>query len=49
VLNAQTAIELLGREGIGHGVVDLNLDEIFEAFVAGKKEVHFEIPEMETV
>jgi ABC-2 type transport system ATP-binding protein len=47
--NAPAAVELLSREGIGHGVVDLNLDEIFEAFVAGKKEVHFEIPEMETV
>jgi ABC-2 type transport system ATP-binding protein len=29
------AVELLGREGIEHRVVDLNLDEIFEAYVVG--------------
>ena len=33
---APGAIELLLREGVTHRVVDLNLDEIFEAYVAGK-------------
>ena len=28
---------ILGREGIEHRVVDLNLDEIFEAYVAGRR------------
>ena len=28
---------MLGREGIEHRVVDLNLDEIFEAYVAGRR------------
>ncbi|MCI0492856.1 MAG: ABC transporter ATP-binding protein [Planctomycetes bacterium] len=32
---ADRAVELLGREGIEHRVVDLNLDEIFEAYVVG--------------
>ncbi len=32
---ADRAVELLGREGIEHRVVDLNLDEIFEAYVGG--------------
>lgn len=47
--DAPAATELLGREGVGHGVVDLNLDEIFEAFVVGQKGVKFQIPEVETV
>jgi ABC-2 type transport system ATP-binding protein len=34
---AETAIDLLGREGTDVQVVDLNLDEIFEAYVAGRK------------
>ncbi len=36
VEDAPQALQLLGREGIEHRVVDLNLDEIFEAYVAGK-------------
>lgn len=47
--DAPQTIELLGREGIEHRVVDLNLDEIFEAFVAGHPDVRFEMPEVETV
>ena len=35
VERAESALRLLGREGIEHRVVDLNLDEIFEAYVAG--------------
>jgi len=35
---AQSALKLLGHEGIEHRVVDLNLDEIFEAYVAGQTE-----------
>ena len=31
------AREVLGREGIEHRVVDLNLDEIFEAYVVGRR------------
>jgi ABC-2 type transport system ATP-binding protein len=34
---AQQSLELLGREGANHRVVDLNLDEIFEAYVAGRR------------
>jgi len=34
---AQQSLELLGREGACHRVVDLNLDEIFEAYVAGRR------------
>ena len=45
--NADDAIELLNREGIGHRVVDLNLDEIFEAFVVGQKDIRFDLPEVE--
>jgi hypothetical protein len=37
VQNAESALTLLGREGMEHRVVDLNLDEIFEAFVAGRR------------
>jgi ABC-2 type transport system ATP-binding protein len=36
VERAERAIDLLRREGIEHRVVDLNLDEIFEAYVAGQ-------------
>ncbi len=38
VERAESAIALLGREGIAFRVVDLNLDEIFEAYVAGRRE-----------
>ncbi len=38
VERAESAIALLGREGITFRVVDLNLDEIFEAYVAGRRE-----------
>lgn len=37
VERADNALKLLGREGIEHRIVDLNLDEIFEAYVAGKR------------
>ncbi|MEX2310388.1 MAG: ABC transporter ATP-binding protein [Pirellulales bacterium] len=39
VERAQTAMQLIAREGIEHCVVDLNLDEIFEAYVAGRRGV----------
>jgi ABC-2 type transport system ATP-binding protein len=35
--NAQSALKLLAHEGVAHRFVDLNLDEIFEAYVAGKR------------
>ena len=34
---AEHALATLGREGVDFRVVDLNLDEIFEAYVAGKR------------
>jgi ABC-2 type transport system ATP-binding protein len=34
---AQHAIDRLGREGLDFRVVDLNLDEIFEAYVVGRR------------
>ncbi len=34
---AESALALLGREGARFSVVDLNLDEIFEAYVAGRR------------
>ena len=37
VESAERAIVMLGREGIEHRVVDLNLDEIFEAYVVGRR------------
>lgn len=39
VEGAEKAIERLEREGIEHRVVDLNLDEIFEAYVTGKTQL----------
>jgi len=36
VEGAEKAIERLAYEGVEHRVVDLNLDEIFEAYVTGK-------------
>ncbi len=38
VAGAEQALEHLRREGVEHCVVDLNLDEIFEAYVMGKAE-----------
>jgi ABC-2 type transport system ATP-binding protein len=38
VENAEKAIEILKYEGVEFRVVDLNLDEIFEAYVAGRKD-----------
>jgi ABC-2 type transport system ATP-binding protein len=35
--SAASALALLRREGIEYRVVDLNLDEIFEAYVAGRR------------
>jgi len=37
VANAPQVEPLLAREGIEHRLVDLNLDEIFEAYVVGRK------------
>lgn len=37
VEKAESAIDRLGREGVEFRVVDLNLDEIFEAYVVGKR------------
>lgn len=37
VEEAESIIAALEQEGIEHRVIDLNLDEIFEAYVAGKK------------
>jgi ABC-2 type transport system ATP-binding protein len=37
VERAQQSLELLSRDGIDHRVIDLNLDEIFEAYVAGRR------------
>lgn len=34
---AESVLEQLGREGVEHRTVDLNLDEIFEAYVAGRR------------
>ncbi|HEX3601307.1 MAG TPA: ABC transporter ATP-binding protein [Lacipirellulaceae bacterium] len=34
---AERAIAILGREGVDFRVVDLNLDEIFEAYAAGRR------------
>lgn len=42
VEQAERALALLGREGIEHRLVDLNLDEIFEAYVAGCRDKSFE-------
>jgi ABC-2 type transport system ATP-binding protein len=36
VERAEHALDVLGREGVDHRVIDLNLDEIFEAYVAGR-------------
>ncbi len=37
---AESAIDRLRREGIEHRVIDLNLDEIFEAYVAGQRDMN---------
>jgi hypothetical protein len=37
VQGAEAAVQLLNQEGAEYRVVDLNLDEIFEAYVAGKR------------
>ncbi|MGE3316205.1 MAG: hypothetical protein AB7O26_13900, partial [Planctomycetaceae bacterium] len=46
---AVEAAELLERESIPHRTVNLNLDEIFDAFVAGRREIRFDMPESEPV
>jgi ABC-2 type transport system ATP-binding protein len=50
--SAASALALLGREGIEYRVMDLNLDEIFEAYVAGRKNqspaVEQPLPELQT-
>lgn len=42
---APAAIELLSQDGIAFQAVDLNLDEIFEAFVAGRTDPHCAEPQ----
>ncbi len=37
VEDAEDALGTIGRDGVEHRVVDLNLDEIFEAYVAGRR------------
>jgi ABC-2 type transport system ATP-binding protein len=37
VEKAERVLQIVGREGIEHRIVDLNLDEIFEAYVAGRR------------
>jgi hypothetical protein len=37
VERAESAVKLLGHEGVDFRIVDLNLDEIFEAYVAGRR------------
>ena len=37
VEGAEQALGILSHEGVDHRTVDLNLDEIFEAYVAGKR------------
>ena len=46
VENAPQAEDFLTREGIAHRTVDLNLDEIFEAYVAGRREHSSPHPEL---
>lgn len=36
--DAEKGIEILGYEGVEYRVVDLNLDEIFEAYVVGRRD-----------
>ena len=45
--DAEQATALLEREGIEHRQVELNLDEIFEAIVAGNRDIRFTMPEPE--
>lgn len=45
--DAEAAIAMLRSEGIHHRAVRLNLDEIFEAFVAGCRNIRFDLPEAE--
>ena len=47
--NAEATIDLLEAEGIPHRVTSLNLDEIFEAYVMGRRDIRFELPEAEPV
>jgi len=50
VENAEGAIGLLRDRNVPHEVVDLNLDEIFEAYIIGRKEVsHVPEPALEGV
>lgn len=46
VEGAEQAIEILRREGNEHRVVDLNLDEIFEAYVMGNSNLPHEPAEL---
>ncbi len=45
--DAEEAIAMLRSDGINHHAVRLNLDEIFEAFVAGCRNIRFDLPEAE--
>jgi ABC-2 type transport system ATP-binding protein len=49
VERAPRAIETLGREGIDFRVVDLNLDEIFEAYVAGRRSSEADVAKPQAV
>jgi ABC-2 type transport system ATP-binding protein len=49
VENAAAAIEMLRREQISFDEIDLNLDEIFEAYVIGRKEPANAEPPLERV
>ena len=40
VEEAPGVIDGLRREGVEHRVVELNLDEIFEAYVTGNNQLH---------
>jgi ABC-2 type transport system ATP-binding protein len=45
--HAEEAIAMLRSECVSHRAVRLNLDEIFEAFVTGCRNIRFDLPESE--
>ena len=45
VEKAESAVDRLSREGVEFRVVDLNLDEIFEAYVVGKRDAKATVSE----
>jgi hypothetical protein len=48
VEKAETAREILGYEGVDYRIVDLNLDEIFEAYVVGRRDDEIGEPQAST-